>query len=456
MQTVDAAQRRYVLRTAMVGVAAVSFPNSLITAALPLIGKDLHARTSILAWVSIAPAIAFSISMPMFGKLGDLYGHRRVFITGFSLATILAFATSLAPNVYVLIILRTAAQLCGTSTIPCSFAMLALIYPPSERPRVFGQLSAVLAVSPVVAIVFGAPLVEAMGWRLVFVAQAIPAAITVLVARRRLPETPRRPDVRFDIAGAVALTACLSGSLIAINRLDEWGATNPIVLTAAACGVIGLVRLIMVERRASEPLIPFQLLRRRNFLAPVVTMGVTQAGFVGSAPLTAFLLGQRFGYKTIAIGLVSAARPAGFAVASFLADRSAARVGGRVVQFAGNAVLGLAGVVGAIGVWHHSLSLVIISTTASGFGVGYARPGIVTAINNSVDSRDVGLANGVNNMAGQIGSSIGTTTLLAFVGNTAGKHGFAMAYLTTAVFGAMALVVGQTIQHRKRDSAPVD
>src|SRR4029434_891661 len=144
MHAIDATQRRYVLRTAMVGVAAVSFPNSLITAALPLISEDLHARTSVIAWVSIAPAIAFSISMPMFGKLGDLYGHRRMFITGFSLATILALATSLAPNVYALIALRTSAQICGTSTIPSSFAMLALIYPASERPRVFGQLSAVL------------------------------------------------------------------------------------------------------------------------------------------------------------------------------------------------------------------------------------------------------------------------------------------------------------------------
>ena len=437
----------------MVGVAAVSFPNSLITAALPLISNDLHARTSVIAWVSIAPAIAFSISMPMFGKLGDLYGHRRMFITGFSAATVLALATSLAPNVYALIALRTAAQICGTSTIPSSFAMLALIYPASERPRVFGQLSAVLAVSPVVAIVFGAPLVEAMGWRLVFVVQAIPEAITVLVARSRLPETPRRPDVRFDIAGAVALTACLSGSLIAVNRLEEWGATHPVVIAAAACGLIGLVQLILIERRASEPLIPLPLLRRRNFSAPIVTMGMTQAGFVGSAPLTAFLLGQRFGYHTIGIGLVSATRPAGFAVASWLADRSAARVGGRVVQFAGNAILGCAGIIGAFGVWHQSLTLVIISTTASGFGVGYARPGIVTAINNSVDPRDVGMANGLNNMAGQIGSSVGTTAILAFVGNTAGKHGFAMAYLTTAVFGAMALVVGQTIQHRKRDNA---
>jgi len=149
---------------------------------------------------------------------------------------------------------------------------------------------------------------------------------------------------------------------------------------------------------------------------------------------------------------VSAMRPAGFAVASWLADRSAARFGGRFVQFVGNAILCLAGIVGAIGVWRQSLPLVIISTTASGFGVGYARPGIVTAINNSVDAQDVGLANGVNNMAGQIGSSIGTTMLLAFVGNSGSKDGFAMAYLTTALFGAMALGVGQTIRHRKRDN----
>jgi nitrate/nitrite transporter NarK len=210
--------------------------------------------------------------------------------------------------------------------------------------------------------------------------------------------------------------------------------------------------LIIVERRAAEPLIPLQLFRRRNVVAPVITMGATQAGFVGAAPLTAYLLGQRFGYSTIGIGLVSALRPGGFAVASWLADRSAARVGGRAVQFLGNAVLIFGGVSGAIGVWQHSLGWILVSTTASGFGVGYARPGIITAINNAVEPRDVGLANGVNNMAGQIGTSIGTTALLAFVGNSSDKHGYTLAYVTTALLGALALGVGQTIRHRRRDS----
>ena len=418
----DARRRRYVLITTMIGVAAVSFPNSLVTSALPLIAKDFNARTSVMAWVTIAPAIVFSVSMPLFGKVGDLYGHRRVFITGFAASTVLAVATSLAPNVGALIVMRTAAQLCGTSTIPSSFAMLALVYPPAERPGAFGRVSAVLAASPVVAIIFGAPMVEAIGWRPVFVVQAIPAAITVIVASRLLPETSRRPDVRFDVPGAATLAVGLSGVLLAVNRLDEWGFSVG-VMASLATGILGLMFLVAIERRSREPLFPCDLFRRPNFLAPVATMGVTQAGFVGSAPLTAYLLGQRFGYSTLGIALVSAARPGAFSVASALANRCAQWLGGRWVQLVGNLITAGSGVAGMLSVSAHSVALVVVSSLASGFGVGFARPGIVTAINNAVASEDVGIANGVNNMAGQIGSSIGTTIALAFIGTSAASRG---------------------------------
>jgi len=448
----DLARRRAaVLKVTMVGVAAVSFPNSLITSALPEIARDFDARNSLIAWVSIAPAIAFSISMPMFGKLGDLYGHRRVFISGFAMSTILSLITAAAPNVGSLIVLRTAAQLCGTSTIPSSFAMLALLYAPDERPKIFGCLSAVLAVSPVMAIVFGGPVVQAIGWRWVFVFQSIPCAATVLIARPLLPETPTRRDVRFDVPGAVCLALALSGLLLAINRLDEWGTTHPVVIAAALTGALGLVALISVERRVAQPLLPLPLFRRRAFLAPIATMGLTQSGFVGSAPLTAFLMGQRFGYKTMGVALVSALRPGAFAVASAVADRCAARVGGRVVQFAGNATTVSSGLLGAFGVWHHSLPLVLLSVAASGFGVGLARPGVVTAVNNAVDAADVGLANGVNNMFGQIGSSVGTTILLAWIGSSTAAGGYAHAFPTTSVLGLLALSCGQLIEHRKSD-----
>lgn len=437
----------------MIGMAAVSFPSSLIAAALPEIANEFHTRNSVMAWVSIAPAIAFSITMPMFGKIGDLYGHRRVYIVGFAVSTALSLLTAFVPNVAALIALRTASQLFGTSTIPSSFAMIALVYPPDERPKVFGRLSAVLAASPVLAVVFGGPLVELLGWRVVFVAQAIPSAIGVVVARRILPETPLRPDVRFDIRGSAALAVTLTGLLLFINRLEEWGLRHPVVLACLFAFAAGLPALMAIERRAPEPLLPLPYFRRRNFTLPVLTMGLTQAGWVGASPLTAYLFGQRFGYGTFAIALLSSARPLAFALGSAVADRSAAHVGGRVVQGIGNAATALSGVFGAFGVWHQSVLLVLVSSAASGFGVGFARPGVVTAVNNAVDANDVGIANGVNNMAGQIGGSTGTTLLLAWVGTSTDAHSFAAAYLTSSVLGVSALASGQFIEHRKPDRA---
>jgi MFS family permease len=452
--TTDASRRRSAtLAVTMVGIAAVSFPNTLATAVLPQMRQDLDVSTSLAAWVSIAPAIAFAVSMPLFGKLGDLYGHRRVFIYGFAVSTVFALATAAAPDIWWLIVLRTVSAIAGTSTVPTSYAMLALVYPPAERAKAIGRLTTVLAASPVVGIVIGAPLADAVGWRIVFLGQAIPSAIAVIAAIPLLPDTAGRRDVRFDIPGALALGVGMVGLLFAVNRVDDWGFDHPWVIGPAVIGVAGLAVLLVVERRSSAPLFPLELFARRDFTTPIVTMGLTQAAFVGATPVIAFLLRDVFAYSTLWVAFISGLRPASFAVAASIADRSVRRVGGRSVQGAANTLLVVSGVLGAVGAWQRSVPLAIACTAIGGFSVGLARPGVVTAVNNAVEEGDVGLANGVNNMAAQIGGGVGQTVLLA-VAAASTPGAYAWSFLTMSAIGCVALVSGQLIRHPPPQRTP--
>jgi MFS family permease len=435
---------RYVVAVQLVlmaGVAASSFANMLLVAALPDVAEDLHTRTSVLAWVNIAPAIAFGVSMPLFGKLGDLYGHRRVFVWGWTVATVLAFATAFAPNVAALIVLRTASQLAGASTTPAAYAILARTVAPADRPRAFGRLVSVMSASPVIAVVVGGPLVGAIGWRPMFVGQAAIAAVAVLAAIPLLAETPRRSDVRFDLAGAMTLTIGVVGLLFALNRLGDWGTGHRAVQTTAVLGALGVVAFVVIERRAAEPLLRPAWLTRRDVGAPVAMNVFAHITLMGLSVTSPFLLQRLWGYGTGAVALLTGIRPAAFSVAAGLSARHVRSMGSRRVLFTGNTVLTIGCVLTAVGVLQHSIVILVISIILTGFGVGYGRPSLVTTITNAVDDDDVGAANGMLSMAGQLGSSIGQTLLVAIIGASTAAATFANSAWAAAGSAALAIVM---------------
>jgi MFS family permease len=433
--------QRAVLLVLMAGVAASSFANMLLVAALPDIAEDLHTRTSVLAWVNIAPAIAFGVSMPLFGKLGDLYGHRMVFIWGWAVATVLAFATAFSPNVAALIVLRTASQLAGASTTPAAYALLARTLAPADRPRAFGRLVTVMSASPVIAVVVGGPLVGAIGWRPMFIGQAAIATVAVLAAVPLLPETPRRAEVRFDLAGAVTLTLAVVGLLFALNRIGDWGTDHRAVQTMAALGALGVVAFGIVERRATEPLLRPSWLSRRDVGAPVAMNVFAHVTLMGLSVTSPFLLQRLFGYGTGAVALLTGIRPAAFSFAASLSARHVRSMGTRSVLFIGNSILTIGCALTALAVTQHSLVLLVVSIVLTGFGVGYGRPSLVTTITNAVDDDDAGAANGVLSMAGQLGSSIGQTLLVAIIGTSTAATTFANSAWAAGASAALAIVM---------------
>ena len=186
----------------MVGVAATSFPTTVLVASLEKIRVDMDTDLATISWVQVAPSIGFALGMPLFGKLGDLYGHRRIYVLGFGAATVFSVLTALAWNPLSLIIARTVSQIGGGATGTAAIALVAAQLPASQRARAIGLLNVAGGLAPVLGVVIGGPAVDAIGWRALFVIQAVPAFIAWSMALPLLSETDRRPDVRFDTAGA--------------------------------------------------------------------------------------------------------------------------------------------------------------------------------------------------------------------------------------------------------------
>ena len=201
----DARQQRRTLRATLRGVFVTAWPSVILIAALPAIADDLDTTASTLAWVITLPLLISSVLLPTFGRLGDLHGHRKVFLWGLGFSIVTAGLTAVAWDAWSLIFFRTLSQTAGVATMPTAIALIMAAFQPTDRPRALGLWSFVTAGSPALGMLFGGPLIAAVGWRGVFVLQFVAAAAFFPICRSWLEETALAKRVRFDIAGGVSL-----------------------------------------------------------------------------------------------------------------------------------------------------------------------------------------------------------------------------------------------------------
>src|SRR5439155_1755142 len=194
--------RWWVLWTALAGLFATGFTITILAVSLGDVARDLGASETALTWTVTGPFLALALSMPLFGKIGDVRGHRRVYLIGLAGFTVATFLTALAWNGSSLIAIRTLGAIPGAATGPASMALIMRAFPEEDRVKAMGWWSLVGAGAPVLGLVAGGPLVDAIGWRAIFLLQTPIALVALLVAIPILHETPRKERESIDYAGA--------------------------------------------------------------------------------------------------------------------------------------------------------------------------------------------------------------------------------------------------------------
>ena len=254
--------RSAVLFTALAGMFATSFPITILTIALAPIADEFDAPETTLAWVISAPMLLSACFFPLLGKLGDLRGHRQVFLAGFTGATLVAALTAFAWDEYSLIGFRTLAAILGGATQPTSMALIFSVYPPEERVRAMGWWSMTTAAAPALGVAVGGPLVDLVGWRIVFLLQAGLSLGALALAFAVLRETaPKR--VRFDFAGSIALALGIGGLMFALGSLRSKNVSALLVGSSVAVGILSLILFVAIEKRVKDPLLPLAFFRAR-------------------------------------------------------------------------------------------------------------------------------------------------------------------------------------------------
>ncbi len=425
----------------LTGLFAVSATITVLVVSLDTIATDLNTETSTINWALTGPMLAFGVVGPAFGKAGDLWGHKRLFLLGLLGATIFAALTAVAWNATTMILFRTLSATAGSATGPAAMAFINRMFEPEERVRPLGFWSFTTAGAPVLGVVLGAPIVESIGWRMIFVVQAPLLAVALLVAWRLLPETDRQTNVKFDLRGSAVLGLGATSLLLAINRGHSWGWTSAPVLALLVVGASGLWLFFRVERGAEAPLLPMRWLRTRNVVFPTLSQALINFAYMGGFFAVPQLLEKGLNYSTSHIGWLIIARPLTFSIVAAGASIITLRIGERSSGVIGaSATIVSMFVLSSVGVGSSDL-VIVLGLALTGVGLGVAGPAMTGLLSSAVDPEDIGTAAAFQQLMTQLGAVTGTT-VMTMVHESTLSRGVVESYGYALWVGAFAAFLG--------------
>jgi EmrB/QacA subfamily drug resistance transporter len=443
---------RWVLFAALAGMFSTSFPITILAVSLAPIAKEFGTSETTMAWVISGPMLLSAVTFPLLGKLGDLRGHRRIFLLGFAGATIVAVLTGFAWDATSLIGFRTLAAILGGATQPSAMALIFLIYPPGERVRAMGWWTMTTAAAPALGLIAGGPLVDLFGWRIVFFIQAGLSAVALGLAYVVLRETPSK-RVRFDLAGTVTLAIGLGGFMYAVGSLRDVDSSTTLLLGSLIIGTLAMAAFVAVEGKVQDPLLPLEFFRSRNFGATLLTNAFTSSGYMGAFLIAPFFL-YDLQFSATAVSMIILTRTATLMLMSPVGGWLGQRMGERWASVFGCSLMTVGLVLVAWAAYMQNVPIFILGLIGQGAGHGLSQPSIASAISHSVSEDDLGIAAGVNRLMGQGGAAFGITILTLAYGGVKSPESFAWAFgagamlslvsVATAVFmGAQRIVLAR-------------
>ncbi len=442
--------RRLLLVAVLGGLLCVNITFTLFNVVLVDMARDLHSTQTTLTWAITGPLLILGVAAPIVGKFGDLHGHRQLYLVGMLGALVCAALTAVAWNASSLIVARLFSGFEAACLTASSWALLFRVFRPHERTQVLGWWSLVGAGGPVIGVAIGGPIVQAVGWRWVFVGQVPLIAIALLVNMRVLSETPRTEGARLDLAGAATLATGIGAVLFGLNRGGVDGWSSPAVLIPLAAAPVALAAFVFVERRVPSPLFPLEWLSRRNFTMPCLAGFGLNFAYMGGFFLTPLFMERALGYNVGTTGLMQIARPLVFALSAPAAGYLTARHGERRTSVAGCAVLVLSMLCFAV-VHPGTPGMVILAALAlSGLASGVATPPISSSVANAVEEQRMGAGSAGLQVANQVGVVAGIQlmeTIQTGAQRGAGLAGsFSDAYLVGTVVAVLAMVAASFIR----------
>jgi EmrB/QacA subfamily drug resistance transporter len=414
---------------------------TVVNVAAPTIHRDLHASSTSLQWIVGGYALALAVGLLTGGRLGDLYGRRRMFLVGAVGFTAASTVCGLAPTTGVLITARLVQGLSGAMMIPQGLGIIREVFPSEELPKAFALFGPVMGSAALIGPILGGGLVSlnlfGEAWRPVFLVNIPLGLAAIAAAARLLPRNGRRHAKTLDVAGVflAGLAALAVIYPLIQGRALGWPAWTYASMGASlALFVVFGLHLKRRQRHGRDPLVEPSIFCHRGYSAGAAVLMLYFGGMIGSVlAITLFLqLGE--GFSAVHAGLTLAPFALGTALSAPVSGGLMGRVGGRaliqaggVVSLAGNAALAV-----ILASTHHVTTWgVLAPLLITGVGMGLFIVPVFDTIISAVTDAETGSASGVLNAIQQLGGAVGVAVLGTVFFTVLGHDGFAAALRTT-------------------------
>jgi EmrB/QacA subfamily drug resistance transporter len=440
------------------GVLMIVLDTTIVNVALPSIASDLGFSETSLVWVVNAYMLTFGGFLLLGGRLGDLYGHRRLFLGGITLFTLASLACGMANSQVLLVCARAVQGLGGAVVSAVSLSLIMNLFTEAgERAKAMGVYGFVCSAGGSIGVLLGGLLTNLLSWHWIFLVN-LPIGVAVYgLCIALLPAAPGHAHgERLDVAGAVTVTASLMLAVYAVVNGNEAGWLSMRTLGLLFVALALLAAFVAIEARTRHPLMPLGLLRLRNVATANVVGMLWAAAMFAWFFISALYLQRVLGYRPLQVGL--AFLPANLIMGAFSLGLSA-RV---VMRFGLRAPLAVGLLVAACGlalfarapVNGHFLVDVLPGMTLLGIGAGIAFNPLLLAAMSDVDPSESGLASGIVNTSFMMGGALGLAVLASLAAArsdalqaaesvaAALNGGYHAAFWVGAIFAAVAGVLG--------------
>jgi EmrB/QacA subfamily drug resistance transporter len=429
-QELSRQQKAFTLAGVMVAMFLAALDQNVVSTAGPAIQSSLQIPNSLYVWITTAYMLSSTVLVPVYGKLSDLYGRKRIILIGIGIFLGASALCGLAQTSSQLIAFRALQGIGSASLFTTAFAVIADLFPPSERGKYSGMFGGVFGLASLVGPLLGGGITDAFGWHWVFFINLPIGAVALFFIITRMPPLRRAltRQPKIDVLGAILLALGVTPLLLALSfgrsvlRSDEggylWGSWQILALFGAA--LTFLIAFILVERVTPEPLVDLSLFNNRVFAVGNATIFVNGAAFMAPIIFLPLFMVKVVGVTNTASGLTISPLVMGIVVGNLVSGQLVSRFGKYKPLMLGSLVLLMLGFAVMTFTLHFDSSQreVTAKMILVGLGLGPAIPLYTIAVQNSVGADQIGVATSIGTFSRQMGATIGIALAGTLFANT--------------------------------------